>query len=184
MSHPITNHNRILKVSEEDKSVPRRDPSTGLCQVAGPNEVGLIVNVVNNKVRACCGLLPCVCIDADNFLPSTTCDKLFCPLTNHYFPHQHMTPRAQVLQSRFDGYSDSAATSKKLLTNVLKQGDCYFNSGDLLYRDGEGFYYWSDRVGDTFRWKGEVRACLCFVCKVMLFLYDAADGLCNYILSN
>jgi len=38
-------------VSEEDKSVPRRDPSTGLCQVAGPNEVGLIVNVVNNKVR-------------------------------------------------------------------------------------------------------------------------------------
>ena len=62
-----------------------------------------------------------------------------------------------MLQSRFDGYSDSAATSKKLLTNVLKQGDCYFNSGDLLYRDSEGFYYWSDRVGDTFRWKGEVR---------------------------
>jgi fatty-acyl-CoA synthase len=55
---------------------------------------------------------------------------------------------------RFDGYSDKAATSKKILTNVLKDGDSYFNSGDLLSTKG-GYYFWSDRVGDTFRWKGE-----------------------------
>lgn len=48
----------------------------------------------------------------------------------------------QVVERRFDGYSDSKESSKKLMTNVLRQGDCYFNSGDLLYRTREGFYYW------------------------------------------
>lgn len=55
---------------------------------------------------------------------------------------------------RFDGYSDKAATSKKLLSGVFKEGDSYFNSGDLLSHK-DGYYFWSDRVGDTFRWKGE-----------------------------
>lgn len=57
--------------------------------------------------------------------------------------------------SRFDGYSDQSATSKKVLHDVFEKGDAYFNSGDLLSRDAFGFFYWADRVGDTFRWKGE-----------------------------
>ncbi len=57
--------------------------------------------------------------------------------------------------SRFDGYSDVAATNKKVLRNVFQIGDSFFNSGDLLRRDSFGFFYWADRVGDTFRWKGE-----------------------------
>ena len=56
---------------------------------------------------------------------------------------------------RFEGYTDSAATSKKILRDVFEKGDMYFNSGDLLHRDWFGFFYWADRVGDTFRWKGE-----------------------------
>lgn len=56
---------------------------------------------------------------------------------------------------RFDGYTDSTATKSKVLYNVFDKGDSYFNTGDLLYRDYEGFFYWSDRLGDTFRWKGE-----------------------------
>lgn len=56
---------------------------------------------------------------------------------------------------RFDGYSDTTATNKKILRNVFTEGDMYFNSGDLLHRDWFGFFYWADRVGDTFRWKGE-----------------------------
>jgi fatty-acyl-CoA synthase len=47
-----------------------------------------------------------------------------------------------VVERRFDGYSDSSASNSKLLKDVLVKGDCYFNSGDLLSRDGEGFYYW------------------------------------------
>jgi acyl-CoA synthetase (AMP-forming)/AMP-acid ligase II len=56
------------------------------------------------------------------------------------------------LDRRFDGYTDSNATSKKIVKDVFKPGDSYFNTGDLLTRDELGFFYWSDRVGDTFRW--------------------------------
>eukprot|EP01033_Poteriospumella_lacustris_P015642 gene15642-11191_t len=56
---------------------------------------------------------------------------------------------------RYDGYSDSQATRQKVVTDVFRPGDQYFNTGDILTRDLWGFYYWSDRVGDTFRWKGE-----------------------------
>ncbi|KAH0626658.1 hypothetical protein JD844_001752 [Phrynosoma platyrhinos] len=56
----------------------------------------------------------------------------------------------------FEGYAgDLQKTEKKILRDVLKKGDCYFNSGDLLMQDREGFIYFQDRVGDTFRWKGE-----------------------------
>lgn len=59
------------------------------------------------------------------------------------------------LSRRFEGYTESKATSEKLLADVFQKGDKYFNTGDLLYRDKYGFFYWSDRAGDTFRWKGE-----------------------------
>lgn len=56
---------------------------------------------------------------------------------------------------KFEGYSDSGASSKKILKDVVAKGDAFFNTGDLLSCDNMGFFYWSDRVGDTFRWKGE-----------------------------
>ena len=55
----------------------------------------------------------------------------------------------------FSGYSDSASTNKKILSNVWKQGDICFRSGDILVCDKFGYYYFKDRKGDTFRWKGE-----------------------------
>ncbi|XP_030282493.1 very long-chain acyl-CoA synthetase-like [Sparus aurata] len=56
----------------------------------------------------------------------------------------------------FAGYArDLQQTEKKKLHNVLKKGDLYFNSGDLMTVDDDNFIYFQDRVGDTFRWKGE-----------------------------
>lgn len=55
----------------------------------------------------------------------------------------------------FSGYADKKATEKKMLENVFKIGDLYFNSGDILVQDELGYYYFKDRTGDTFRWKGE-----------------------------
>ncbi|KAL2790518.1 very long-chain acyl-CoA synthetase isoform 2, partial [Daubentonia madagascariensis] len=56
----------------------------------------------------------------------------------------------------FNGYAGGKTqTEKKKLRDVFKKGDLYFNSGDLLMIDHENFIYFHDRVGDTFRWKGE-----------------------------
>jgi fatty-acyl-CoA synthase len=57
--------------------------------------------------------------------------------------------------SRFDGYADAAATKAKILRDVFQKGDAWFRTGDLLRRDARGYYYFVDRIGDTFRWKGE-----------------------------
>jgi fatty-acyl-CoA synthase len=56
---------------------------------------------------------------------------------------------------RFEGYADDAATEKKILRDVFTIGDAWFRTGDLMRRDESGFFYFVDRVGDTFRWKGE-----------------------------
>eukprot|EP00301_Raphidiophrys_heterophryoidea_P021414 c5854_g1_i1.p1 GENE.c5854_g1_i1~~c5854_g1_i1.p1 ORF type:complete len:458 (+),score=110.61 c5854_g1_i1:692-2065(+) len=56
---------------------------------------------------------------------------------------------------RFEGYSDPAATAKKVAKDVFTKGDNYFRTGDLLKSDSKGYYYFVDRIGDTFRWKGE-----------------------------
>ena len=44
---------------------------------------------------------------------------------------------------------------RKILRDVFKEGDAWFRTGDLLRRDASGYYYFVDRIGDTFRWKGE-----------------------------
>jgi len=55
----------------------------------------------------------------------------------------------------FEGYTDPDATEKKILRNVFTEGDAWFRSGDLLRRDEDDYYYFVDRIGDTFRWKSE-----------------------------
>lgn len=56
---------------------------------------------------------------------------------------------------RFEGYTSAAETEKKILRDVLVPGDAWFRTGDLMRVDEKGFWYFVDRIGDTFRWKGE-----------------------------
>ncbi|XP_022110788.1 long-chain fatty acid transport protein 6-like [Acanthaster planci] len=67
-----------------------------------------------------------------------------------------MLVRRDDIAMRFDGYlGDSSMTEKKLVRNVVKNGDLFINSGDLMVHDKDGYLYFKDRLGDTFRWKGE-----------------------------
>ncbi len=56
---------------------------------------------------------------------------------------------------RFEGYADREASERKVLRHVFKEGDAWYRTGDLMRRDAGGFYYFVDRVGETYRWKGE-----------------------------
>src|SRR2546425_7562522 len=55
----------------------------------------------------------------------------------------------------YDGYTDREASERKLLRDAFAPGDAWFRTGDLLRQDAEGYYYFVDRLGDTFRWNGE-----------------------------
>jgi fatty-acyl-CoA synthase len=56
---------------------------------------------------------------------------------------------------RFEGYTDKKASDEKILSNVFEAGDAWVRTGDLMRKDEKGFFYFVDRIGDTFRWKGE-----------------------------
>ena len=56
---------------------------------------------------------------------------------------------------RFEGYTNAAETEKKILRDVFARGDAWFRTGDLMKIDDGGFFHFVDRLGDTFRWKGE-----------------------------
>ena len=62
---------------------------------------------------------------------------------------------ASDIRHDFTGYADKAASEKKILTDVFAKGDRWFRTGDLMRQDSEGYFYFVDRIGDTFRWKGE-----------------------------
>lgn len=57
--------------------------------------------------------------------------------------------------SQFEGYTDAEASDTKILRDVFSNGDVWYRTGDLMRKDTAGFFYFVDRVGDTFRWKGE-----------------------------
>lgn len=60
-----------------------------------------------------------------------------------------------VVGGRFEGYTSAEATEKKILRNVFREGDAWWSSGDLLRCDEDGYCWFVDRIGDTFRWNSE-----------------------------
>jgi fatty-acyl-CoA synthase len=55
----------------------------------------------------------------------------------------------------FEGYTSASETERKILRNVFEDGDAWYRTGDLMRMEAGGFFYFIDRIGDTFRWKGE-----------------------------
>lgn len=60
-----------------------------------------------------------------------------------------------IVAGRFEGYTRAEDSEKKTLRNAFSQGDAWWSSGDLLRCDEDGYLWFVDRIGDTFRWKSE-----------------------------
>src|SRR3990167_1907596 len=58
-------------------------------------------------------------------------------------------------RTAYTGYVDKVASEKKILHDVFERGDAWFRTGDLMRMDADGYFYFVDRIGDTFPWKGE-----------------------------
>lgn len=123
------------------------------------------VNVINYKGKpGACGIVS-VILSALNPLKLLKVDEhgKLVRDANGYCIHADIGERGEaagkistiLTHRRFDGYQDKNATSKKILRNVFRPGDQYFLSGDIMRMDEEGYVYFCDRTGDTFRWKGE-----------------------------
>jgi fatty-acyl-CoA synthase len=69
-------------------------------------------------------------------------------------------PNAEQKLGGFAGYTDAAASAARIAYDVFEPGDAYFRSGDVLRRDLDGYFYFVDRMGDGYRWKGENVAAL------------------------
>jgi fatty-acyl-CoA synthase len=66
-----------------------------------------------------------------------------------------ITVQPSQLATRFEGYANADETERKILRDVFVKGDAWFRTGDLMKLDEGGYFYFVDRIGDTFRWKGE-----------------------------
>ena len=79
----------------------------------------------------------------------------FCIRADVDEPGEVLGKITNVGRQSFSGYHDKKATEAKILNDVFEKGDKWFRTGDLVCRDADNYIYFVDRIGDTFRWKGE-----------------------------
>jgi fatty-acyl-CoA synthase len=95
-------------------------------------------------------------IDAETFTPQRNADGLCVACaTGEAGEAIGRIGTADAAGGRFEGYTNAAETEKKILRDVFAKGDAWFRTGDLMKIDDGGFFHFVDRLGDTFRWKGE-----------------------------
>jgi fatty-acyl-CoA synthase len=92
--------------------------------------------------------------DIDTELPARGSDGLCQPVRPGEIG-EAIGQIADDTRHAFSGYADRAESEKKILRDVFVRGDRWFRTGDLMRQDSEGYVYFIDRIGDTFRWKGE-----------------------------
>jgi len=117
-----------------------------------PGAIGRIPSFIAHRTR-----LALVKFDADRGLPLRDADGRCIAAGPDEVGEAigRIADSADERGGRFDGYTATNETEKKVLRDVFAPGDAWFRSGDLMRRDAAGFYYFVDRIGDTFRWKGE-----------------------------
>jgi acyl-CoA synthetase (AMP-forming)/AMP-acid ligase II len=76
----------------------------------------------------------------------------FCVLCKTNEPGELIGKITTSKFNSFDGYLQKDATKKKHLPDAFSKGDLYFRTGDILMKDEEGYVFFVDRTGDTFRW--------------------------------
>ncbi len=106
---------------------------------------GALTNAFNHA--GYCGYVPPTHADAANIL---LVDEMGRPVPDG-------TPGELLLRvtGPYRGYLDPAHDSVRLWRDVVTPGDVWWRSGDLLVRGAEGFFTFVDRLGDTYRWRGE-----------------------------
>ncbi|WP_430912911.1 long-chain-acyl-CoA synthetase [Methylobacterium sp. sgz302541] len=92
--------------------------------------------------------------DVETGLPWRGPDGLCVPAAKGE-PGELLGRLSSKAEHRFEGYTSSDESARKVLTDVLKAGDAWMRTGDLMRQDAQGFFHFVDRIGDTFRWKGE-----------------------------
>ncbi|WP_156898093.1 AMP-binding protein [Methylocapsa acidiphila] len=95
-----------------------------------------------------CGYVPPDHPDADEVV---LIDESGCPVA----AEESGELLLRVAEGKYDGYLDADLNEAKIWRNLFASGDMWWRSGDVLRRDAEGFFEFVDRLGDSFRWKGE-----------------------------
>ncbi|EXJ81484.1 hypothetical protein A1O3_07777 [Capronia epimyces CBS 606.96] len=63
---------------------------------------------------------------------------------------------AKDINAKYQGYfGNKKASDSKIVRDVLAKGDAWFRTGDVVRFDADGRLWFSDRIGDTFRWRSE-----------------------------
>jgi fatty-acyl-CoA synthase len=112
------------------------------------------INMFNVPKSAGCTPMPAAYVqyDTDTGAPLRGADGRVLRVPNGE-PGLLLSPVTKL--QPFDGYTDPSASEKKLVRNAFRDGDCWFNTGDVMSPQGLGHAAFVDRLGDTFRWKGE-----------------------------
>ncbi|HUJ26358.1 MAG TPA: long-chain-acyl-CoA synthetase [Myxococcales bacterium] len=127
--------------------------SVTLFNVEGePGAIGRVPSYLSHRFR-----VVLVRFDVDKDAPARNAQG-FCTLCETNEVGEAISPLLRGpsnVASRFEGYADPKASGRKILHDVFEPGDAWFRTGDLMRRDERGFFWFVDRVGDTYRWKGE-----------------------------
>lgn len=121
-----------------------------------------IVGIQGPLMRRLLGSPVIVKFDIENEVPIRDPKTGFCIEASPGEPGEMLgrvpnyDPNAKIFPGYYEGYhGDEKASQKKLLHDVFEKGDTWVRTGDLLKRERNGEIRFVDRIGDTFRWKGE-----------------------------